>query len=676
VTADPTLGIGAYLVGVLWILAVGAPLGVLAASVARRALPPGAVRAVAALVAALLHLTITGQVLGAVGLLRAWPFAAAIWASAAVGGVVLRRSHPAGPPDRRAGRPGRSGRVDLLVGVGAVAVVSAQWLSHTVDALQRGMTHADTLWYHGPFSARFLQMGSLGDLGPIGYLEARYYPLGSELLHTIVALPFHRDLLSPLVNLVFFGLALGACWAIGERFGVGALGLIGGSAGLSLPTLAGTQPGQASNDVAVIALFLAATAIVLHAGSGALPLALAGAALGLAVGTKVTIVAMAAFFVLVVGASLVRAGDRRSAGALVLGAAVPAVAWPLRNLVVAGNPLPFWRLSIGPIELDAVAPPSGNPSVLRDLLSGTEWSYVDGLRNGLGPLWPAVLLTVAGGSLAVALRGPRPLRPAALTALLGAAAYVVTPVTGGSSFQFNLRYLAPALVTGLVVSAVGAAHTGRARLAVVPVLVLVLLAGITAEHHERVPTWPGSGGQTVVVVLSVLAVIGVAALVRRSRGLAAPVAAAVVVTVLVGGWFVQEHHLEHRYVDAGLHDDELNAFFRTVRGAPVDLLGSPESYPLFGADLSNDVRDWSLEMYLGTPQPADPCTFWRTALDGPGWVAVSSFGYVMAHLDETERAAILGADPAASVRLDGGDHSVYWLDAGLDPTGCSGGAGR
>ncbi len=380
---------------------------------------------------------------------------------------------------------------------------------------------------------------------------------------------------------------------------------------------------------------------------------------------------MAGTLVLALAAPLLRRRRGRPTAALLVGAALPAVAWPLRNLVVADNPLPFWAFSLGPVRFDAVAPPSGNPSVLRDLLSGTEWSYLDGLHNGLGPLWPLLLVVVVGGSLGATVLGPLALRPIAMTALVGAGAYVITPVTGGSSFQFNLRYLAPALVAGLVVAAAAAPRGGRLRLVAPVLLGLLVAAGITAEHHERVPAWPGSRAQQVAVAVAVLAAFAAGPRLRRSSVRRVPVTAALVVAGLLGGWLVQRHYLEHRYVTAGLHDDELNAFFRTVRGDQVDVLGTPETYPFFGADLTNEVRDWSLEMYLGTPQPADPCTFWREALDEPGWVAVSTFGFVMAHLEPAAREAVLGADPATTIRLDGGDdHVVYWLEGALDPGSC------
>lgn len=668
-TADPTLGIGAYLTGLLWLLVVGAALAGSAAVIAPRVGPPP-IRWVAGAVVALLQVTVTAQGLGAVGLLRTWPWAAALVA----GTIAIRRALPAWEPSNDvvpAAPPlSRTPRVERLAALAAVAVVAAQWTSHSVDALQRGMTHADTLWYHGPFSARFLQMGSLGDLDNVGYLQARYYPLGSELLHTVVALPFHRDLLSPVVNLGFAALALGAAWVIGQRWGAGAIALLGAAAGLSLPTLAGTQPGQASNDIVVVALFLAAAAIGLHAAGRTLPLAVAGASLGLAVGTKVTIVAMAAVLLLGLGWPLVRQGTWRAVAALGLGALAPALAWPVRNLVVAGNPLPFWEISVGPIRLAAVAPTTGNPSVVSDLLAGSTWSYQDGLRNGFGPLWVLLILVAVIGPWAVLLRGPAGLRALASAALVGAAVYTVTPVTGGSSFQFNLRYLAPAIVTGLVLAAVGSAHRAATRTATGMVLAVGILTAVAAEHHERVAAWPGTPLQTGLVAAGLCVGAGAVVFLHRTPAHHSMGAAFVVVTLAVGGWFVQQHHLENRYVAAELHDDVLNAKFRTVTGSHVDVLGTPESYPFFGADLSNEVRDWSREMSLDVPQPAEPCRFWRGALDERGWLVVSTYGYAMVHFDAAARSAILHEDAATELRYEDRERTVYWLDAALDPTDC------
>ena len=98
-----------------------------------------------------------------------------------------------------------------------------QWAGHVGYAVTHGMTHADTLWYHMPFSARFAQDGSFARLDGVGYPAAHWFPLNSQLLHTMAFLPFRRDVLSPYLNLGWAVLAVLAAWCIGQRRNVGAI---------------------------------------------------------------------------------------------------------------------------------------------------------------------------------------------------------------------------------------------------------------------------------------------------------------------------------------------------------------------------------------------------------------------------------------------------------------------
>lgn len=60
---------------------------------------------------------------------------------------------------------------------------------------------------------------------------------------------------------------------------------------LGSSSLLGIQPGGAENDIVTIALFLSAAALLLHAEGRKGPLVLAAVAAGLALGTKVTMIA-------------------------------------------------------------------------------------------------------------------------------------------------------------------------------------------------------------------------------------------------------------------------------------------------------------------------------------------------------------------------------------------------
>jgi hypothetical protein len=665
---DPVLSPGAYLLGVAWLAIVGGSTVAAAATVRRMWLValPRTSAGVAMAVLGLTQITLAAELLAAVGLLRPLPLLAAVVLSSGVIVTVARRAAPPASTTVKEGLP--SPPAERWAATLAVAAAGAQWVAHTADALSRGMTHADTVWYHAPYSARFLQMGSLGDLGTLGYGQSRFFPLGSELLHTVVALPFHRDLLSPIVNLAFAGLALAAAAAIGARWGAAALSVLATAMLLGLPTLAGTQPGQASNDVVAAALVLSAVGLYLHAEHRPIPMGLAGAALGLAAGTKVTVLALVGPLAAGILVVALRDAHRRAAAWWVVGAVVPALCWPLRNIALVGTPLPWIEIHLGPLRHAAIAPPSGAPTLVRSLLDSSPWSYTVALNRGFGPLWPVVLGVALGGVVAL-VRGPRQLRVVAASAVIGAVAYAFTPFTGGSSFQFNLRYLTPSLFLSIVVLVVTCAQARWARSTAAAALACVTVANLLADHHERVAAWPG-GAATAVASL-----IGIAALASWVGARAAPSTTPVFLTLaalaaVTGGWFVQERYLEQRYVAADLHDDPLNATFRTVSGRTVDVLGTPEVYPMFGADLSNEVHDRSTLLYLDAPMPADPCRHWRGLLARSDYVVISSFGYVLRRFSPQDRQAFFEADPAVTEVYGEPERAIYRVDGSLDPATC------
>src|SRR6185295_3705446 len=118
------------------------------------------------------------------------------------------------------------------------------------------------------------------------------------------------------------------------------------------PPLAGTHPGQASNDVAAAALVLTAVALVLHGRLAPAPTALAAVAAGLAVATKLTVLAPVG--VLTVGVVLLTVRRHRLVAlAWVLALALFGCFWFLRNLAVADSPLPWFDVELGPISLRA-----------------------------------------------------------------------------------------------------------------------------------------------------------------------------------------------------------------------------------------------------------------------------------------------------------------------------------
>ena len=180
----------------------------------------------------------------------------------------------------------------------AVSVVSAEWMSRVVDSWRRGMSTTDTLWYHLPMAARFVQDGWTTRLH---FVDARslivFYPETSELLHATLMLFLGNDVLSLVVNLGWLSLALLSAWCIGRRFGVPHLTLIGAVVVLATPQVVLDDAGSGLTDIVGLALFLAAVALVSNAAregvgpAGASAEMLCGAlAAGLAAGTKYTLV--------------------------------------------------------------------------------------------------------------------------------------------------------------------------------------------------------------------------------------------------------------------------------------------------------------------------------------------------------------------------------------------------
>ena len=250
---------------------------------------------------------------------------------------------------------------------GVIALVVAHWGLTTDSALDRGMFNFDSLWYHMPFATEIAQSHSVTGFHHTETVFANwFYPQNSELLHAVGILIAERDTLSLFLNYGWLAIALLAAWCIGRPYGRGHLSVVAVAILLESHILIVREPAAAKNDLAVAALMLAAIAILITAWSrreagggeegrrGALPvgwpLAAAGLAVGLAAGTKVTVLALAAALSVAVVA-LAPEGRRRAAAAWWL---VPALLgggyWYLRNLVAVGNPIPEIG-SLGPVSL-------------------------------------------------------------------------------------------------------------------------------------------------------------------------------------------------------------------------------------------------------------------------------------------------------------------------------------
>ncbi|HMJ78135.1 MAG TPA: hypothetical protein VK507_19295 [Iamia sp.] len=594
------------------------------------------------------------------------PVGAGSWERSASGMGPAPTAPDAAPTSAAARRPDRAWW-EWALAAGPVGVVVAQWVAHTADGIGRGMVHPDTLWYHGPFAARFTQAGGFGALDGVGYEAARWLPFDGQLVHALGLLAFGRDGLSPLVNLGWLVLALLAAWCIGERRRAGPAALAAAAVVLGAPFLAATQPGQASTDIGCAALLLAAVALLLESDLRAPPLAVAGVAAGLALGTKVTIALPLVVLVVAVAAlAYVRRGGRPAAWWLGSVAAL-GVFWFGRSWVLSGSPLPWFTV---PGLFDRVTVQGQSPSLLtaHDLDRAT-WHaiYRPGLHQALGPAWPLVL-ALAGLGAALAARRGRPAveRIAGLLVLAGVVGHLATPLTAGITFGFNIRYLAPTLLLGAVLAAVAVGPSAAGRLWLGAIATVLVGVGATAEHVERVAAWPGATFEAVVVVLvGGAATAGGVVLVRRRLVDRRALVVAVVLAAVAVGWPLQAVHEDGRYAGAGLPpSDVVVTAVRDVSGERVGLFGSVETYPLFGPDLSNDVE-------MGSPPPlgpGTPCARWRAHLGGRyDVVVISPYGLLPLAVPPPE---VFDGDPAAHLIVRDGVNAAYRLDAPLDPTTC------
>jgi hypothetical protein len=732
------LGPGRYLLGAVELLALVGFAWIGASRVRRRWLPEvgGEVGFLASAVLATALLIWVAEVLGTVSLFKPVPYLLSVavvglvlWrfapsaGSAPMGGAHRAQAKPSTVGDIGATGPAGGARPSLIATVISL-VIAGIAIGHFVSGMKlrlgTGMTGFDSTWYHGPFAAGFFQSGNTIDLHFIApQFLAWFYPANSEVVGAIGMLAFHRDLLSPLLNLGWLLGCLLACWCIGRAFRVAPWSLALGAIALSVPAL-GDQAGEARNDIVGIFFLLAAMAIALNAaaaaggirrpnrlavrsadspGDGAEgeglttgALRVVGLAIGLAAGTKLNFLLPAAVLVLGLTALAPRGGRWRtllcSGGMALAGGGY----WYLRNLIHTGNPLP-WIHHLGPINLPAPEQALGGReahSIFSYLTNGSVWSdwFLPGLHGGLWIIWPVLgLAALAGVVLAIVpwarsrttgrraenpsdspVFGPSTSGVLAVTGLVGLAAavsWLVSPTSASGpdgmprGFESGLRYLTPALILGLaLLPTVPPFRALAARLASLgPKL------GERPVPPERLHLGPDSGPN------------------RRStveedriprRWVAAIVAAAVLVAVVVG-YPVERHYLQNRYRDPSFTTPGLDAAFawaRDVSGARIATT-STRQYPLFGTDLSNRVAYVGVDRPHGGFEEAWNCRQFRRLINE------GDYDYVVATRDRIEAGkpaypeqAAWTAGPNAEVVLKKKPTVVFRIKGTLDPKTC------
>jgi hypothetical protein len=545
--------------------------------------------------------------------------------------------------------------------IAAVAVV--HFATGVKLRLLTGMTGFDSTWYHGPFAAGFFQSSDTWGLHFIApQFLAWFYPANSEVLHAVGMAAFHRDLLSPLLNLGWFVGCLVAGWCVGRPYRVAPVSLALTAIALSLPALS-DQAGEARNDIVGIFFLLAAVAVALNAwevraegrrGLSTGALVVVGLAAGLAAGTKLNFLLPAVVLVAGLVAVAPSGGRWKAFAASGLAALAGGGYWYLRNLAHTGNPLP-WIRHLGPITLPAPEQALGGReghSVLSYLADSSIWSgwFLPGLHHGLSIFWPLLgALALVGLILSLGRRADPLLRVAGLVGLAAAFAWLIAPTSASGpsgtpqGFESGLRYLAPALVLGLAL--LPATPGLRNRFASLSLTSPFFALG--TKKGEVTPWWE-----------------------RRAM---LGIGAALALLVVAIGYPVQRHYLQNRYADPSFTTPGLNAAFKWAQGISGARIAttSTRQYPLYGKDLSNDVDYIGIEQSHGGFTAPKTCRAWRRLLNA------GDYDYVIASRDRIEphkptypATARWTQAPNTTVVFRKPPTVVFKLRTSLDPSAC------
>lgn len=717
-----------YLLATLQLALVVASLGFAAYRLRARLLPEwqGAPGRLVETILAVTLLIWLAELLGLFGLLYAGTLIAATLAIA----VAATRLSPRQVADSASSPP--LGTPQLVITAGVIALVFAHWGITAKHALDAGIFNFDSLWYHMPFAADIAKSHSVTGMHYVDTVFTNwFYPQNSELLHGTGILLTGRDTLSLFLNFGWLAVAFLAAWCVGRPYGRGHLSVTAAAILLECHTLVVREPGAAKNDLMAAALLLAAIAILITAWNRRTPdravpfgpdasernpaiqgsqtvvtfgrtasernhaIAVAGLAVGLAVGTKQTALAMAAALTLVV-VLLAPAGRRWAAAGWWTGAAVLAGGyWYLRDLIAVGNPVPQIE-ALGPISLPHPERlQTGRPdySVVHYATDTGVWReyFVPGLHTAFGALWPLVIAAAVLGAVLVLWRGnDRALRWAGGVALFGMLAYVFTPLSAAGAegapagFGINIRYAVPALLAGIVLLPCARLFDSpRRQWGLLGVLLVLLVVSDRADAVLRDPDRLFAWALALLMVGVPAALLWARA---RGAGRAAVIGgfALLALAVVAIGYPLQRHYLDERFrnevAGEGIPEMGLSSAYRWARDTEntrIGLAGSTADfagYGFYGPDLSNEV------IHLGEKGPhhafnAIPtCRRFRAAVNAADldYLVTSPFLNFI-HPEQpipSPEARWLRGEGAVRPVLRSGEVTLWKVGGRLDPTGC------
>ncbi|MGZ5342873.1 MAG: hypothetical protein ACXWEK_07550 [Solirubrobacterales bacterium] len=744
-----------YLLGAAELALIAATL-CLGAYFVRAAIVPawsGAPARLAEAVLAITGLVVVSELLGVVGLFEP---------GFLVGGCVLAGLGAAGVARRRAGDAETPAppRPDVnpwmtAVGVAIAALLVVHWAMPTQSALDVGMYSQDTVWYHMSFAGHFAQDARVGPILITDPLKvvSWFYPQNSELLHGVGIASFGHDNLSPLINLGWMALCLLAAWCVGRPYGVAPLTLAGAALVLDTPMMV-EQAGNAPSDTIALFFLLATIALLVNADAAARrdanegpaspptgdingvsssggglvgPLFLAALAAGLAIGTKITLLAAIGVLTLALLIYAGRGNRLRFVGVWGAGLVLPSAFWYLRNLKEAHNPLPWVQAGPlpGPDQLDLY--PRKPHTVAHYATDTGIWSdwFFPALHDRLGPLWVLLLVGALAGLVVLLIRGRTPmLRVLALVGLVAAAAYAFTPLSAAgaegspSGFAPNLRYFSPGFAVGLVLLplAIPLLNNVRRRQVALGVLVAALLAGTIVQITFKPPQFSqaeieqiateGQGGfrsfqqdsydfgQLPGALLLAGVLVGVPfALSRLPKGRGARIAvaggsAALILGLVAIGWPASRDYVRDRYDTRLANPFEREAGFRAstdwkqiqqwgrnltdTRIAVVGRAAAFGQFVFYGPAASTHGPYSTRRLPNRGSRPVESCLAWRQALNEGDYDYVVITPQLGAGAFSTPpEIGWTQKDKAVQAVLQTAPAAVFRLSGELDPALCT-----
>jgi len=743
---------GSYLVGAIQLALVVVPICFAAYRLRQKLLPEwaGAPARLVESVAAVALLIWISEVLGTVGLFYAGALIAAslllglaTWflpGGGTVGGTASEEALATGSGGGSPAMTGPAGPetlVSLLVMWAVIGITVFTWAVTTKHALDRGIFNFDSLWYHLPFAVDMVQTHSMVGMHHVETVFTNwFYPQNSEVLHAVGILLTGRDTLSLFLNFGWLAIAFLAAYCVGRPYGRGAVTTVAAAILLACHTLVVRDPGAAKNDLAAAALILASIAILVEAWAARANLdrgvpgirgevgsqlsmdrwavAVAGLAAGLAAGTRVTGLAMAAALTVAVVVLAPRGRRLAGFGWWLLPALAGGGFWYLRNLVVAGNPIPEVE-KLGPISLPHPERlQEGRPdfSIAHYATDTGVWShyFAPGLHEAFGSLWPLVVFGAAAAALLAVFHGrDRVVRWMGAVALFGLAAYLFTPLSAAGAegepvgFGINIRYVIPALLAGLVlvpldrwfdppelhqILSPAEREFDAVRLyGLMGALVLVFL--VTNRPDEAL-----HDQARVFALAFVVVVVGIPALLlyARSGGTGAAVLMAAVggllVAVVAIGYPLQRHYLEGRYANTGSKEEQIPGmdldkayrWARDVDHTRIGLAGTTAGfagYGFYGTDLTNRVVYLGEEGPHGAYNALSTCAAFRAAVNAADldYLVTSPFLNFLhpgSPIASPEARWLRGEDAVHPI-LREGQVTVWRVKGRLDPSGCGSG---